>query len=185
MLYQALRQRLGGQLGAVVVIDEPGDLPPSWCSKVDRGTTDGPLASRSSLNVLTDLGRQQLARVADERQHRRSWGAHLVRQWLGRWTEHEQFMDYIEEFPRQQPGLFSGGAQRWERWPTPPVNCGDDRAAKLLHEANFDRALARDRASWCVDQFGECVCGECWRVDLNLRLAPLSVTEAFACWGRG
>jgi hypothetical protein len=182
-LQRILRHR-SGQLGEFVVVDDPDNLPASWTTTLERGSCDGPIIYRTTLNVLTLDGREQLARVAEEIQHTRSWGAQLVRSWIGRWTEHESFMTYIEEFPQQHPGLFSGGAQIWTRKPLPEVHGGDDVAARALWFAGGDHVEANRYVEWCEPEFGECVCNDCWRVELNLSLAPLTVSEALCCWPR-
>lgn len=171
-LRRILRHR-AGQGGGWIVVDDPSMLPRSWTT------------TRGTLHVLTRIGREHFARVADEVAHLRSWSAFLVRSWISRWREREDFMDLCEEFPGHVPGLFSGGAQwPWERHDKPPVRDGDDLAAQLLHEHGLDHVAAR--AAWepCKVEFDRCVCGQCWRVDMNLRLAPLRPGEALACWPR-
>ena len=164
-LARLLRHRPGGQLGAWIVGDT---LPDEWTRQ------------RGDLRVLTDEARIELARVADEVAHLRSWGAHLVRSWRSRWREREDFLDYCAQYPAASPAAFSGGAQwPWQRRQEPPVESGDDLAAKLLHEAGLDHVAAREAWRRCE---GACICGWCWRVRKNLKLAPLRVAEALACW---
>lgn len=148
--------------------DEPIPLPSWWLedwhrppSELDRLVGN----PGSTLPVLSAAGLEQLARVSDWTAHQRTWGASLVRGWLGSWQENNWMAAYNAEFPASSVGGY-------QHAPRPPVRYPEDQAAEALCLARGDHAAAQLATAGL----------ECPRVALNLQLAPLAYGEGLMVW---